>query len=96
MTGETNKEIWERLGEHGGRLSAVESSQRRIEERLESIDQGVRSLTTKQARGTGFWTAVSMAAGLAGATVGFGVWAMAEAEVPPFDADVAQEKISDD
>jgi len=93
MTGESNREIWERVGQLDGRLSAVEQGQQRIEGQLSVIQHGVQELTRRMDRGAGFWAAVVLIASALGTIAGGVTWTLAQADVGPFDS--AEEAIEE-
>lgn len=93
MTGDSNREIWERVGQLDGRVYAMEQSQERIERQLAEISRNLRGLKERLDRGAGFWSAVAVIASLIGSISGGAVWAMAQANVGPFDA--AEEQIEE-
>ena len=93
--GDTNRDIWLRLGQVEGRMDAVERGQQRIESRLGGIEDALRNIGSRLDRGAGFWAAVVVAASVVGSVVGGAVWVAAQADVGPFDSaeEVIEERV---
>ena len=70
--GDSNRDIWERVGELGGRLSAVEKDQHWIKQKLLAIDSKLSWLL-------GILVVISSLATAAG-------WWMVQQDIPPLGA----------